>query len=227
VTTTLVIGGHSGIGERIVDDLHDNMTIKIDWIYAPKQVDFDVTSDESIETWLNNNEPMDEVVYCAGLQHLEKLGALTVNALNIIDVNYIGFLRVMNVLAQKQADHQTSVVAVVSDASRVAMRSSIAYCSSKAALAHAIRCAAREMAPRWRVNGVSPAVVEDTPMTDYIDRMVPLLRGWTPERARNYEESMIPMGRRALKGEISDAVQYALRGPEFLTGSIMEITGGK
>lgn len=224
---SLVIGGTSGIGEQLVASLWHDVDNEDDVVVAPAQHDLDVTSHEKVWSFFSRNEKFDEVVYCAGVQQIESLGYLSRKAWEIIDVNYTGFIRVMNVLAHDQGDYPTSVVAVVSDASRVAMRNSIAYCSSKAALAHAVRCAAREMAPTWRVNGVSPAVVANTPMTDQIDRDVPRLRGWTPEQARQYEESMIPMGRRATKTEVVSAIKYALRGPEFMTGSIIEITGGK
>lgn len=221
MTRTLMIGGNSGIGLTTAE-----LIGPVD-LYTPEVHELDVRSDFSVNNYLGDRQEFDEVVYCAGIQVIESIGRLSSAALDIIDVNYIGFLRVINRLAQEQPEHPTSIVAIVSDASRVAMRGSIAYCSSKAALAHAIRCTAREMAPHWRVNGVSPGVVEDTPMTAYIDETVPKIRKWSPEKARDYERSMIPMGRRGRKYEVARVIESVLRGPEYMTGSIVEITGGK
>jgi pteridine reductase len=107
------------------------------------------------------------------------------------------------------------------------MRNSIAYCSSKAALVQAVRCAARELAPHVRVNAVSPAIIEHTPMTTNIDAAVQLQRGWSEEEALEYERKLIPMGRRATKEEVAQVVLQTLAGPQFMTGSNIEITGGK
>lgn len=64
-------------------------------------------------------------------------------------------------------------------------------------------------------------------MTEFIDSQVPSLRGWSLEETQAYERSMIPMGRRARKEEIAQVVIQALLGPEFMTGSIIGLTGGK
>jgi NAD(P)-dependent dehydrogenase (short-subunit alcohol dehydrogenase family) len=107
------------------------------------------------------------------------------------------------------------------------MRGSLMYNSSKAALAFSIRNMARELAPNTVVVGVAPCIIEDTPMTEYIDETVPVFRGWTPEKAREYERSNIPLGRRLTKDEVAQTMLFALNGPEALTGSILNITGGR
>ena len=153
----------------------------------------------------------------------------------MFDVSVIGFIRLLDHLYAHhvrgvgfQEEARTcSVVAIVSDSAYTPMRGSIGYASSKAALAHAIRCAARELAPHYRVNGIAPAMVEDTDMTRMVDAIVPELRGWTPEEARAYEQNLIPMGRRATKAEVAQLAVNVLEGPEFLTGAIIPITGGK
>jgi NAD(P)-dependent dehydrogenase (short-subunit alcohol dehydrogenase family) len=218
-----VIGGNSGIGKAIGDTLEERASAKVERT-GPE---VDVRDPLELTDFLSDHEFFDYVVFSAGIQKIEKLGHLSAAAFSIIDVNLMGFINVMDALAASQADHPTSIVAVVSDASRVAMRGSIAYCASKAGLAHAVRCAAREMAPAWIVNGVSPGIVDDTPMTEMIDAAVPGIRGWTPEQAREYETSMIPMARRAHKSEVAQAAYFALTGPAYMTGSIIEITGGK
>jgi NAD(P)-dependent dehydrogenase (short-subunit alcohol dehydrogenase family) len=232
---TWVIGGLSGIGAAVVERLRecekqDIDDLASDWRLSLKVTgeNVDVTDPIAIRSFIDRHTPFDEVVYCAGIQRLGFLGHyIRQNVKKIFAVNVLGFINVLDTLRMVQASQPLSVVAIVSDASHVAMRGSIGYCASKAALAQAIRVAARETAPDWRVNGVSPGVVADTPMSDYIDKMVPVMRGWTVEQAAEYEQSLIPMRRRAQKAEVAQVVIDVLRGPEYMTGSIIEITGGK
>lgn len=234
--TTLVIGGTTGIGARIAEEIPSMWMGEV--VYAPSQEELNVASRKSIASWFKYHEGQyfDRVVYCAGVNHLGMLGSLDrINVLESFSVNVIGFISVLDSLVQHQGREVAegawiqpcSVLAVVSDSAHTPMRGSIAYASSKAALQHAIRCAARELAPYWRVNGISPSVVDDTPMTNRIDEIVPALRGWSEEDAMRYELSLIPMGRRALKSEVAELAVSILEGPEFLTGAIIPITGGK
>lgn len=234
--TLLVIGGQRGIGEAITDlamKEHDDH-----WGYvmptAEESIQYrlDVTNTAMVEEfaqnlWWHEHYALD-IIYCAGINHLGKIGDLKGDVLmKHYAVNVAGFIMVLNAFHKHWSKERVNVTAIVSDSSRVPMRGSVAYASSKAALAHAIKCSARELAPHWRVNGVSPGVVADTPMTDRIDEVVPQLRGWTKQEALAYERSLIPMGRRATKAEVAEAAIWATRGPQFMTGSIIDITGGK
>jgi NAD(P)-dependent dehydrogenase (short-subunit alcohol dehydrogenase family) len=219
---SLVLGGNSGIGSAIVEAMTPGE------VHHPSVAELDVRYPSSVEGYINVKGPYDQVVYCAGFNLLEMIGSLD-GYLDVIDINYVGFIRVLDALMQPRIEKPPcNIVAIVSDASRVAMRGSIAYCSSKAGLAHAIRCAARELSEYgWRVNGVSPTVVAGTPMTAYIDATVPQFRGWTPDQARAYEQSSIPIKRRVFIEEVVQVVLQVLEGPAAMTGSIIEITGGK
>lgn len=170
-----------------------------------------------------------DIAYCAGINRLDDIYRIDeMDMYQTFDVNVMGFIRVLrSVLRVYGSKPGLSVVAVASDAARNPMRNSIAYCASKAALVQAVRVAAREMAPLARVNAVSPAIIDDTPMTWAIDAEVRKQRGWSDEEAREYECSLIPMGRRAEKSEVARVILQTLAGPDFLTGANIEITGGK
>jgi 2,3-dihydro-2,3-dihydroxybenzoate dehydrogenase len=230
---TWVIGGLSGIGAAVADRLRtqhnaDNGMGKPDLSLKLTGLDVDVSDMELVREFIGRNKPINELVYCAGIQKMGFLGDdIIEDVADVFLINTLGFIHVMDVLRSEQGTHPLSVVAVVSDASRVPMRGSIAYCASKAALHQAVRVAARETAPTWRVNGVSPGIVADTPLTDGVDADVRKLRGWTAEQAAAYEASLIPMGRRARKEEVARVIVDVLRGPMYMTGSIVEITGGK
>lgn len=91
-----------------------------------------------------------------------------------------------------------------------------AYSMSKAALIEMVRCLARDLAPRVRVNGVAPGVVafpdsgfESTPdlQARYLSR-VPLDRSGTPEDA-------------------AEAVRWLALDARYTTGEIVRVDGGR
>jgi 2,3-dihydro-2,3-dihydroxybenzoate dehydrogenase len=71
------------------------------------------------------------------------------------------------------------VVVVGSDAAWREMRTSVAYCASKAALHQAVRVIARERASEeFAINVVAPGMTEPTGMQEYVDESVPMIRKW-------------------------------------------------
>jgi len=220
----LVVGGTSGTGLQIVEDLERNGNE----VFAPTIEEFDVRV-QGRNQYLYKLGNIDGIVYCAGINEPESIGEIDSNSMwHTFDVNVHGFIMLLDRMVRLHGKEKLlSVVAIVSEAAHTPMRNSISYVTSKAALAMAVRCAARELAPYWRVNGVNPAVIADTPMSDKMDELIPKLRGWTPEQALAYETSMIPMGRRVTKAEVSELVCNILAGPDFMTGSLVNITGGK
>lgn len=227
----LMVGGNTGIGEacykrleflKVAGYLGDEVDID-----RPGIVDLDITSQESIEEFMLRAPYYTHVIYTAGVPRLDWAENLTLEDY-VADymVNVFGFGVLLGEM-RKNSDVPFSAVAMVSDAYRNPMRGSATYCSSKAALAALIKNLAREWAPTHRVNGIAPAVVADTPISDYIDATVPDFRGWPAQKAAAYEASLLPMGRRITKDEVAITTLDVLFGPDYLTGSIIEITGGK
>ena len=229
--TTLIVGGNSGIGEAVYQmDRSRGFPLREEgtWL-RPSIFELDVADPTSIQHFIEQHgESIDRLVYSAGFNSPDMLREVSSDDVSdTFDVNVIGFINILSFLADQRFG-ELSVVAIVSDAATVPMRGSIAYCSSKAALSMAVRCAAREMAGMgWRVNGVAPGVVANTPMTEKIDRIIPEMRGWTKLDARKYENSLIPMKRRCTKEEVAQLVLQVLEGPAYLNGAIIPITGGK
>lgn len=94
-----------------------------------------------------------------------------------------------------------------------AWRSYAAYGMSKAALAHLTRCLALELAPAVRVNGIAPGTVlppvnMDAALLETLRRRVPQQRFGTPEA-------------------IVEAALFFLQGPDFVTGQILAVDGGR
>jgi NAD(P)-dependent dehydrogenase (short-subunit alcohol dehydrogenase family) len=217
-----------------------------DWYYKEiivTDTEVDVCNQEKLVRFVaeirkSSPETGIDIAYCAGVNILDAIMDVDeVNLYQTFNVNVMGFIRVMQALERvyypgdelpmMTRQTRSNVVAVASDAARVPMRRSITYCASKAALVQAVRVAARELAPFIRVNSVSPGIIDETPMTDTIDREVMRQRSWTRDQQLDYERSSIPMGRRGHKGEVADLILHTLLGPVYMTGSNIEINGGK
>lgn len=232
----LVVGGATGLGAAIVAEIaHERPLLPCS---VPEQAwvanlymsfEMDVRDDESIRHYLESKGPLSHIVYTPGINKLEMVnGDMRDSLQRVFDTNVFGFVQVLGIYKDLFGlDSLQSVVAIVSDAARNPMRGSLAYCSSKAALAMAVRTVAREWAGEVRVNGVAPAVIDDTPLSAANDSAIPELRGWTPEEAKAYEMANLPLGRRATKREVAKVVTATLFGPDYQTGSIVDITGGK
>jgi NAD(P)-dependent dehydrogenase (short-subunit alcohol dehydrogenase family) len=225
-----VIGGTSGIGEAVHAYLIDRGIA--DEACATGAEDVDVRDIGKISRFYREAGGFDAVVYSAGINALSWIHSLQASeAANIYNVNVLGFMRLLSVIVNGNNAHLgnfcSSVVAVSSDAATRPMRTSMAYCASKAALDMAVKCAARELAPTIRVNAVSPGMTAGTEMTRYIDERVPRLRGWTDSHARDYEALQSPIGRRIIPSEVAEAVCNVLLGPAAMTGSIITVNGGR
>lgn len=220
---TLVIGWRKG---NVADELSLHLADRMTWLSSAETLD--VTRPVSINGYLREAGPFDEIVYCAAVNELKWIPDITHDDLvHTYSVNVFGLVEVVAKHIELYGDWRLRIVALVSDAARTPMRGSLLYGSSKTALMGVIRNMARELAPHTTVVGVSPGIIDDTPMTRYIDETVPVFRGWDPEQAKNYEQSMIPLKRRTTKREVAQTLLFALNGPDALTGSIIEITGGK
>ena len=227
---TLIIGWSKGnIADTFIDTLtatqpHDTpRRIRV----AAKE-DLDVSSDMEVHDYIVHHGPFDEIVYCAAINRLGWLpGMLRTDLEEVFAVNYFGWVSVIAHHLDYFPEKRFRAVVLSSDAAKVPMRGSLMYNSSKAALQFSVRNIARELGPRAVIVGVAPCIVDDTPMTEYIDETIPTFRGWTKAEARRYEQSNIPLGRRLTKEEVAQVMVFALVGPEGLTGSTIEITGGK
>ncbi|MHB1969794.1 MAG: SDR family oxidoreductase [Acidimicrobiales bacterium] len=110
-----------------------------------------------------------------------------------------------------------SIVNVTSVMGRVAGRGYAAYGSTKAALAHYTRLAAKDLAPRIRVNGLAAGSTATSALEIVMT---------TPE-LKAMMEDLTPLHRIAEPEEMAAAVVYlASPAGAFLTGKILEVDGG-
>lgn len=220
-----VIGSSDGsTGQAIAQAGHD--WGDYDEVLETDRSEVDIEDWREIEGYVSEHAPIDHIVYAAGIAQLQWIRDVGTRDLHtMFATNTFGFVGLLRSLLTHQ--NVGRVLAIISDATRTPMRGSLAYCASKSALEMAVRCAARELAPTWKINGISPSVIGETNMTRTMDEEVPTFRGWSSEDTLAYEKSSVPMGRRAEKREVAELAMSTLNGPEFLTGSIIYLTGGK
>jgi len=216
-----VIGADSGIGQALVHYLR-----KLNHnVYGTGKHDADVRSRTQLNRHYRVQGKADEVVYCAGVP---SLGWIVDNnqdqLMEAMRVNCMGFVNLLHVLAKNQPEGGR-VIGIVSDAAWRPMRASIGYCISKAAMAMAIKCGARELGPKWRVNGIAPTIVDGTPMTDYLDDKVPKIRGWTDEEYVAQEKQIPGSATRLSVNDVCESIAQMLGSDYLPNGEIVPLRG--
>ena len=219
-----VVGGTSGIGKACANLARE---LKHNVIDTGREVD--VRDQSSMLAFLGRKRefkgPVSHLIYSAGINRLEwSMEVSSEEMLNLYHVNVVGLINVLQFLPSVQR-----VVVIGSDAAWREMRTSVAYCASKAALHQAVRVIARERASEdFAINVVAPGITEPTGMQRYIDDTVPKIRKWSKVSARQYEESQIPMKRRAGVREVAEVVMSTLLMPTpYLNGAIIPVNGGR
>lgn len=88
------------------------------------------------------------------------------------------------------------------------------YCMAKAANAMMVKALARDLAPEIRVNGIAPGAA-----------LWP--EGYIADAQRRAILDRIPLGRPAGADQIADAVMCMVTGPDYITGQILAVDGGR
>lgn len=153
----------------------------VDWIRSPEILNFD------------QHFPLDFLINCAGENHISYLQNLDSKTWDyIMNVNVRAPCFLTKRLLPNLILCQGSVVNVISNAAFDPMTATIPYCASKAALLMLTKQLSRELTKMHDVNvwGIAPNKLIDTEMSRYVDRMVPIVRGWdAKETSRQYKAS--------------------------------------
>jgi len=224
MSITWVVGGTNGIGRACVLRLEE-LGQKV--VHTGREVD--VRDQSSLLQFMGGkSRPKDKVthlIYSAGVNRLEwSMEVESEDMLDIYNVNVVGLINVLQMVPTVER-----VVVIGSDAAWRRMRTSVAYCASKAALHAAVGIIARERASEdFAINVVAPGITAPTGMQRYIDARVPIVRNWTKDEAEGYEKSQIPMGRRATTDEVAEVVMSVLfMSTNYLNGAIIPVNGGR
>lgn len=165
---------------------------------------------------------LDIVVYAAGICEPHPLKELSIEAFKThIDVNLTGNFIVAKAAALYMNDQGGgSIVNISSELSHMGMAFYVHYCASKAGVMGLTKALAAEMAPKVKVNSVSPGPV-DTPMLQAELEWF----GGTQE-VLNGAIDRVPLKRFATPDEVARAVLFLAADAPFATGSCLALDGG-
>lgn len=180
----------------------------------------DLTDDNQLKELVAELPPLDGVALCAGINQTLPIGFLTRKKVDtIFETNFFSQIELLRLLIKKKLlKDGASIVAISSIGGNSTFTpGAAAYGASKAALHSWMKTAAKELAPRIRVNCICPGQV-NTPMNDNTEI--------SQEQYEAYKNS-IPMKRFGEAEEIANGVVYLLSdAASWITGTSLIIDGG-
>lgn len=187
-----------------------------------EDVTFDVRDDDQVFALMDQEKPT-HVVCTVGINLETPLNMDTATfslwLMHQMNTNYLGPLKLLNAwLHTRDPAPLGQFVAVSSNSATVPRSTGIGYCASKAALSHAIRCAARAVPKDVIVWALEPGWIVNTPMSEDVDRR---LGGRSSARMRGGAEA----DRHDLAAMITGAFEMAA--PHVLNGMTIRLDGGE
>ena len=114
-----------------------------------------------IESIIKEGGPLDGFVHSAGIGTVRPIKMCTYDYMKqMMDINFFSFIEIVRVITKKKNFNEgMGIVGISSVAAEEGNQSKTGYCASKAAMNGAIRCLAKELAPKnIRVNAVMPGI---------------------------------------------------------------------
>lgn len=239
---TIVLAGAGGIGAATAELLAsfgarmillDVVEEKLKEVFASLPGDghayyvCDFSAVESIEPLLTQmiqaQGPVDGYVHTTGIGAVRPLKMSKYDfMLRVMNINYFSFVEVVRCLTKKGSYNPgMNIVGISAVGAFIGNSTKTAYCASKSAMNSAVRCLAKELAPKGiRLNTVAPGAT-DTPMAkeaaDY--------RDGTDEQKinamRQYLGTCQPQ-------DIAYAIAFLLSDmSRMITGTCLPVDGGK
>lgn len=148
-----------------------------------------------------------------------------------IDVNLYGTINMIKAFVNSSIHKgwRKKIIVIGSMAHNRVLNGSATYCASKAGVAHFVRCAAWELAPKgYDVYCIHPSNVDGTPMAQETIDGLARYRGMTQSEAKAYWSHDYIRGRSLNQLDIVALVKFLLTAEaEFLSGQQFEMTGGQ
>ena len=223
--TYLIVGGSSGIGKEIVDDLSQNGDRVIATFCTHEK-----SSNGNVEyRYLNVTdgaieldqfpESIDGLVYCPGTINLKPFNRFSpADFLEDYELQVLGAIKVIQfALPALRNGDSPSILLFSTVAVQKGFNFHAQVSTSKGALEGLVRSLAAEFAPNIRVNAIAPGLT-DTPLA---------ARLLSTEKKRASLNEMNPMGRVGHVSDISGLATYLLSEKSgWITGQILHMDGG-
>ena len=172
---------------------------------------------------ISENGALDGYVHCAGITSHRPLSLIKPKVMKeIMDINFGSFLEMVRCITKKGFFNENmSIVGISSISSLRGNQSKTAYAASKAAMDAAVRCLAKELAPKViRINTVAPAFIK----TAIFDTFKDETSGSSDADdivARQYLGIGEPQ-------DVANMIAFLLSSAsKFITGSTVGIDGGR
>ena len=192
----LVTGGSGGMGKVIAAELQGDFEV-----FAPDLPELDVTDRDQIDTFFEQNGPLDLVVNCAGMIHpLTVIESDPDKWINDIQVNLIAPYLISH--AALNSNPNVTIINIASTAGYAAYKEWSSYCASKAAVITLTKSMANEGVNAF---AISPGAT-DTQFRDYFD--LPNDNMMSPQR-------IAELVREILDGKYDPGVSLFVRKDEF------------
>jgi NAD(P)-dependent dehydrogenase (short-subunit alcohol dehydrogenase family) len=184
----------------------------------------DLSKTEEIETEIsriiNIDGPVDGFVHCVGVRSRRPINMLKPAMLTeILNVNFVSFVELIRILSKK--GNNTGILSIVGISSISSLRGGpgvTAYSASKGAMDAAVRCLAKELAPKnIRINTVAPGQI-NTPAFEKLRQMSG--ENEDPTLSRQY----LGLGE---PEDVANAIMFLLSNKSrFITGTTLPVDGG-
>ena len=145
---------------------------------------------------------------------------------DVLNTNAKGIYMMTRALLADLIITQGTVVNIASNAAHMPMTCSLAYNASKGAAHIMTKQLARELtrAHNITVFGVAPNKMAGTGMSNSIDEQVVRTRGWTKEKAQDYQKQSLLTGEETPPMLVAEFIAYLLQNKEkhkYLTGCVI------
>jgi len=233
--TALITGGAARIGAQIVKTLHDNNfkivihcnrslekakllsdnlnSISKDTV---KVISSDLNSIDSISTIADSIESIDLLVNNASVFYPKSVENSDIKDWdNVLNVNLRAPFFLSKGLSNKLSNNYGSIINIIDIYSDRPLKNHAVYNISKAGLKMLTQTLAQELAPRVRVNGISPGLIlwpESSEEISDIEKKLLLER--------------IALNRQGSPQDIAETVLF-LANSDYITGQIINVDGGR
>jgi meso-butanediol dehydrogenase/(S,S)-butanediol dehydrogenase/diacetyl reductase len=145
---------------------------------------------------------------------------------HVMDVNAKGIFRMSKTLLPLLQASKGTILNIISNAAHMPMRCSLAYNASKAAAHIMTLQLARELTAKDGITvfGIAPNKLAGTGMSESIDQQVMATRGWSREKAQEYQLAGLLTGEETPPAKVAELVEFLLRSKEnhkYLSGCII------
>ncbi len=220
----LLIGGSTGIGNQIANNLKEEHNI----IIASRNkgnldtekithLEFDVLKDDISK--LELPDQIDGLIYCPGSIDLKPFKMIKPEKFEEeMNLNFFGLVRcVHGILAKLKKSDQASLVFFSTVAVKVGMPFHTSVAAAKGAIEGFAKSFAAEYAPGFRVNVIAPSLT-DTPLADKL---------LSNDDKRNRMDQRHPLKRVGQARDIASLATFLLsEESSWMTGQVIGIDGG-